>query len=176
MPTIITHAVAAWAGGRSILKSIPEKLLLTGVLCSMLPDADVIGFSFGISYDSMWGHRGITHSFFFAVMLAALTAPFFRNIKWKAFLFIFLATVSHPVLDAFTNGGRGVAFFAPFSAERYFFPWTPIKVSPLGASRFFSEYGLSVLWSEIRWVWAPFLLLMQLTEYIRKSRTDSKHN
>lgn len=168
MPTIITHAVAAWATGKAAFKSLPRPLVITGIVCSMIPDADVIGFSLGISYDSMWGHRGFTHSFFFAAMLAAFISPFFGETKWKAFWFIFLATASHAVLDAFTNGGRGVAFFAPFSDERYFFPWTPIKVSPIGASRFLSEYGLRVLASEIKWVWIPFVIVMLLSVYLRK--------
>ena len=49
------------------------------------------------------------------------------------FAFLFLCTMSHALLDALTDGGLGVAFFSPFSNERYFFPWTPIRVS-----RFFS--------------------------------------
>jgi hypothetical protein len=28
-------------------------------------------------------------------------------------------------------------------------------VSPLGVSRFFSEWGLRVIQSELQWVWAP---------------------
>ena len=68
------------------------------------------------------------------------------------------ATASHGVLDAFTNGGRGVAFFAPFSSDRFFFPVTPIAVSPIGAA-FFSERGVSVLASEMLWVWVPLLIL-----------------
>ena len=34
---------------------------------SLLPDADVAGFSFGIPYSSQFGHRGATHSIAFAV-------------------------------------------------------------------------------------------------------------
>ena len=33
----------------------------------MLPDLDVIGFFFGVRYDDMLGHRGITHSLAFAM-------------------------------------------------------------------------------------------------------------
>src|SRR6267378_8050335 len=44
--------------------------------------------------------------------------------------FFFLATASHGLLDAMTNGGLGVAFFAPFCDTRYFLPWQPIVVSP----------------------------------------------
>jgi hypothetical protein len=31
-------------------------------------------------------------------------------------------TASHGMLDAMTDGGLGVAFFAPFDNARYFFP------------------------------------------------------
>ena len=68
-------------------------------------------------------------------------------------------TASHGFLDAFTNGGLGVAFFSPFDPTRYFFPWTPIEVSPIGAVRFFSQRGLLVIISELRWVWLPSLAL-----------------
>jgi inner membrane protein len=56
-----------------------------------------------------------------------------------------------------TTGGLGVAFFSPFSNTRYFFPWRPIAVSPIGA-RFFSPRGFAVLLSEALWVWTPMLV------------------
>ena len=67
----------------------------------------------------------------------------------------FLVTASHGVLDALTDGGLGIAFFAPFDNSRYFFPWTPIKVSPIGISEFFTAYGMKVLVSELVWVGIP---------------------
>ena len=56
-------------------------------------------------------------------------------------LSLFMATASHGVLDAMTDGGSGVAFLAPFDDTRYFLPWRPIPVSPIGVSRFFSGAG-----------------------------------
>ena len=73
------------------------------------------------------------------------------------FAFLFVCTMSHGVLDAMTNGGLGVAFFAPFHNERYFFPWTPIRVSPIGVG-FFSARGLATLRSELLWVWGPCVI------------------
>lgn len=58
-------------------------------------------------------------------------------------------------LDAFTNGGLGIAFLWPFSGERFFAPIHPVEVSPLGLSRFLSSKGVAVLWSEILWIWSP---------------------
>jgi inner membrane protein len=74
----------------------------------------------------MLGHRGFTHSFPFAALLAALfTFTFFRNNEsgfWVIFIFfLFFSTLSHTLLDMLTNGGLGMALFAPFSNERYFF-------------------------------------------------------
>jgi inner membrane protein len=62
---------------------------------------------------------------------------------------------SHGVLDACTNGGLGIAFFAPFSNARYFFPGRPLEVSPLSVSRFLTADGLAIFANEMQWVWAP---------------------
>jgi inner membrane protein len=67
-----------------------------------------------------------------------------------------------------TDGGLGVAFFAPFSNTRYFLPWTPIRVSPIGVSRFFTERALVVLKSEFVWIWIPAMLLALVGWGLRK--------
>jgi len=172
MPTIMSHALAAFAGGK--LFGINGRwILLAGMLSAMLPDADVLGFNMGISYGSMWGHRGFTHSIPFAFIWAALLTLLFTKssgIHWsKIFLFLFLATASHGLLDAMTTGGKGVAFFAPFSAERYFLPFKVIKVSPLGIRNFFSEWGLRVLKSEAFWIGIPSIIaIIGVTIWKRK--------
>jgi inner membrane protein len=74
-------------------------------------------------------------------------------------LYLFLAMASHGLLDALTNGGLGIALFAPFDNSRYFFPVTPIQVSPIGIRSFLRDRGFSVLASEVPWVWLPSLLL-----------------
>jgi inner membrane protein len=68
----------------------------------------------------------------------------------------------------FTNGGRGVALFAPFSAERFFFPWRPIEVSPIGLD-FFSERGFGVISSEIIWIWIPSAIIFLFAWLVRRS-------
>ncbi|HEX5229501.1 MAG TPA: metal-dependent hydrolase, partial [Bryobacteraceae bacterium] len=107
----------------------------------------------------LFGHRGITHSLLFALLLAGTITLLLRHKDlrghWGVFLALFAATASHGFLDAFTNGGLGVAFWAPFDRARYFFPWRPILVSPIGLGPFFTRRGLTVLLSEMRWVWMP---------------------
>lgn len=148
-----------------------RNLIIAGAICSVIPDLDVIGFRFGVRYDAMLGHRGLTHSILFAAALgASLTFTLFNNVevsRCTIFLFLFLSTLSHPVLDAMTNGGLGVALLAPFTNERYFLPWRPIEVSPIGISRFFSARGLEVLLSELRCVWLPASLLFLVGQMVR---------
>lgn len=147
-------------------------MVLLAVVCSILPDADVIAFKFGIPYESMWGHRGITHSFFFAAILSSLLAYFFSKTKrefWALNAFLFLATSSHTLLDACTTGGLGVALFAPFDNSRYFLPWQVIKVSPLSLSSFFSSWGIKVLMSEFIWIGIPFLLSTLVLKLFKKT-------
>jgi inner membrane protein len=118
---------------------------------SFLPDADVIGFSLGIRYADEWGHRGATHSLVFAVLLGAaigVVAPLFRHPAMRTGVTAVLVLASHPLLDTLTNGGLGCALFWPFDLTRYFAPWTPIPVSPIGLG-YLSPYGMFVAVVEI---------------------------
>ncbi|MBH1852208.1 metal-dependent hydrolase [Stenotrophomonas maltophilia] len=69
-------------------------------------------------------------------------------------VFVFICAASHPLLDAMTSGGLGVALAWPWSEQRFFAPWRPIRVSPF-APQFFSARGIATLLSELRWVWLP---------------------
>lgn len=163
MPTIFTHAIVplaiAVAAGPS---RISPKLALAGAALAVLPDADVAAFRLGIDYADPWGHRGATHSLVFAALgAAALTLLWKEARSLTAFLFLTIAMASHGLLDTLTDGGLGAALFWPFDNARIFAPATPIRVSPIGAG-FFSTRGLETLWSELRWIWAPTLLIAGL--------------
>lgn len=175
MCTVITHPAVPIA--LSVLlppDTASPSLLIAGSACSVIPDLDVIGFSFGIKYSDMLGHRGLTHSISFAAGLAAVTSLTVFHDSHDSqpviFLFLFLSTLSHPMLDALTNGGLGVGFFAPFSKKRYFFPYRPIKVSPIGLIGFLSPRGFDVLLSELRWVWLPSSLFFALGHLLKRIR------
>ncbi|AKK68880.1 hydrolase [Xanthomonas translucens pv. undulosa] len=70
---------------------------------------------------------------------------------------MFVCTVSHPLLDARTCGGLGVALAWPWSEQRWCAPWRPIRVSPF-ANGLLGARGMATLWSEVRWVWLPLAL------------------
>lgn len=111
---------------------------------SFLPDADVVGFAMGVRYADEWGHRGATHSLVFAVAVGAIigaAGPLVRRPVMQTGALAALVLASHPILDTLTDGGLGCALFWPFDLTRYFAPWNPIPVSPIGLG-FFSPYGM----------------------------------
>jgi inner membrane protein len=159
MPTALTHALAGLGVG-ALLAPGPMSWpyhALTPVL-GLLPDVDAAAFPLGIPYDARFGHRGFCHSLLFALLsagLAALATSGALGVPWWRLWACFFAVIGlHPVLDALTDGGLGVALFSPFDDRRYFFPWRPIRVSPIGWA-VFSRQGREALVSEVLWVWAP---------------------
>jgi len=186
MASAFSHAIAAvaiakisrvakWPGD---LEKVSTKFWLIAIFCAVIPDIDAIGFWMGVPYDSMWGHRGITHSLFFAALLSAtMIWLFYKQEKifsrpwFMLFLVFFIAAASHGFLDAMTDRGKGVAFFAPFYNERYFFPFRPIRTSPISITRFFSAHGWEVIKNEFVWIWIPSFILMALASFIKKLRT-----
>lgn len=174
MPTIFTHAVVPLALGAGLGGNrISRRLVLAGMAAAILPDLDVIAFQLGVPYGSEFGHRGFSHSLLVAALVALAGAAAHRVLKTgflAAFLFLFATGASHGMLDAFTNGGSGIAFLWPFSTERYFAPVTPIEVSPIGLSRFLTQRGVAVLASEFLWVWLPCAALALAMVGIRRLR------
>jgi inner membrane protein len=59
-----------------------------------------------------------------------------------------LVLASHGLLDTLTDGGLGVALLWPFTTRRWFAPWRPLPVAPIGA-RLFAPVGLHVLLVEL---------------------------
>ncbi|NLX13538.1 MAG: metal-dependent hydrolase [Phycisphaerales bacterium] len=175
MASTVTHVLVGVVSGRELFrKKMPVRFWVLCAISPILVDADTIGLRLGVPYEHFFGHRGFSHSLIFAVFLSlAIVLIFFRDHKvctrswWGLFGFFTLLTASHGLLDALTSGGLGVALFSPFDSNRYFAPWTPIIVAPIGFANFFSEWGLAVLLSEARWVWLPMSLFFLLMRGIR---------
>lgn len=140
MATVFTHSIV----GAATLYCAPQKYHSTrnyiiAAFLAACSDFDVITFRLGIPYDSLLGHRGLSHSLLIAIILgicgtflASRTTPNEKTSFWGLAGIMSVAGLSHGILDAFTNGGHGVAFFSPFTTGRYFFPVTPIKVCSIG--------------------------------------------
>ena len=176
MASALTHAFAAVALTRTLSPRKRDRRFWTlAVMSAILPDADVVGFAFGIEYGDLLGHRGLSHSLFFAALWSLLVVSCeyrklmrFSRHWWSLVSLFFLVTVSHGILDAMTNGGLGVAFFAPFDTARYFFPWRPVRVSPVGVGQFFSGQGAAIMASEIEYVWLPLAVLWTSVGVLRR--------
>jgi inner membrane protein len=171
----LSHVFVGIALGRIYrARPMPWRFWVLSGLCAVLPDADVVGFAVGVDYDDLLGHRGLSHSVCFAFVLGGgVVCGAFRDLArfstawWSLVLYFTVVTVSHGVLDALTDGGLGVAFFAPFDTTRYFLPWRPVRVSPISVSAFFSLRGLSILYSELLYIWLPTGLLLGLCTLVR---------
>ena len=167
MPTGLTHGLVAIAGGKICFAAkLPKRFWVLAVICSAIPDLDTIGLQLGIPYKHFLGHRGFFHSLTFALILSLLVVVLgFRSAKvfskrwWSLCAFFFFVTGSHGVLDAMTDGGLGIGLFAPFDNTRYFLPFRPLVVAPIGPGVLFTDWGLRwilrVLKSEILWIWIP---------------------
>jgi inner membrane protein len=180
LASVISHPIPAVLANMAC-KNISRKqsLLSYSILLTIMPDFDVLAFALGIPYEHMLGHRGFTHSIIFAVLVSLFIAKYllkYQGIEFKkGFFILFFSCISHGIFDAFTNGGYGVGFFIPFTADRYFFPITPIEVSPIGIRNFFSYRGLQVFVSELKVIWFPssiIYLSLLLFKKVKKKRLD----
>lgn len=125
---------------------------------SFLPDTDVVGFLLGVRYGDQWGHRGATHSIVFSLAVGVVVGMAARTAGKRPLrtgVAASLIVLSHALLDTLTDGGLGCALFWPFDLTRYFAPWTPIPVSPIGLG-ILSQYGFYVMAVELL-LFAPLI-------------------
>ena len=171
MASLFGHGLVAFTLAKVIDPKGVKVLVLLAIISTIIPDADVIAFKFGIAYEHPLGHRGFTHSILFALIWAGALA-FWLGKKHKLiyFLVLFLSTVSHGLLDAMTTGGKGVGFFIPFDNSRYFLPWGVIEVSPIGIKEFFSVWGVQVIVSELKYIVVPCVIVLITLALVKRRK------
>jgi inner membrane protein len=184
MAIFITHGVFA----SSLLflwrkKEVRVRLFLLIFLASVLPDIDLL-FP---NANRVFSHRGITHSFFFALMTGALfSAILLSEIKnffeiMLLFLIFFLTSCSHILLDLMTDAPLGVCYLCPFSEERIFFPFKPFNSYSGGLSTGLTSRGVGNIWRfivpEMIYVWIPSIIFFSFALFIeRKTSPQKKSN
>src|SRR5258706_2087692 len=136
MASAITHFIvgAAFAlpalDSRSIRGVMPRWLIpVSSGLLAVAPDFDTFAMRMlHVPYRSFFGHRGFFHSPFFLILFSAMLAAVAARrhsrsaAAWLALMWAGCA-ITHPLLDALTDGGAGVMLLFPLSVERPFFPW-----------------------------------------------------
>lgn len=109
--THMTFGMGCWIG-YATLRGIPLQPLTLGLVMigSLLPDIDHPKSKFGrlvpfLSYpiSAMFGHRGITHSFF--AIIAASVVMYLYGAKMWFVSPLAIGYVSHLIGDVFTNSG-----------------------------------------------------------------------
>lgn len=158
--------VGSWAARVAPLSDARARdTLMLGTL-ALLPDLDVMAFVLRVPYAAPFGHRGASHSLAVALLVglaAALLSRAFGANASRTGVIATLVVASHGLLDALTDGGLGAALLWPFSDRRFFGPWRPLPVAPIGA-RFWSTRGLAVAATELAW----FLPLLVWTVWPRR--------
>jgi inner membrane protein len=135
----VTAVMPAWA--------VP----VTAGLLAVAPDLDTyLMRALDLRYGTLFSHRGFFHSALFLIAFSFALAALAAGRCWQIGFVWSICALTHPLLDMLTDGGSGVMLLFPFSDQRLFFGWRPIRVSPLGIARFFSRAG-EILTSE-----APF--------------------
>ena len=118
----LTQIVLGASVGEAVLgKKVGNKAILWGAIAGTLPDLDVLLRYFTDEISSTQMHRGFSHSFVFAVLIAPLLGWIAKKIhsnlvdvSFKDWTKLFFwTTVTHPLLDAHTTWGT--QFFWPFN-------------------------------------------------------------
>ena len=154
MASAITHFFVAASLALPAMKSEPVRRVLTwwavpvtAGLMAVAPDLDTpLMRGFDLPRRSLFSHRGFFHSALFLTVFSGCLAAFVaRRHPWSsaAWLTVLWAgsAITHPLLDMLTDGGGGVMLLYPLTSERLFFPWRPIRVSPLSIWAFFRRAG-----------------------------------
>lgn len=170
MPSWLAHIPAA-VGVAAVAapERVTRRFWLTAAFCGILPDFDYLGAPFGIRgySDVFGGHRGITHGIPFAIVVGSILAwavsrdARSTRLRLRIALAVTLALLTHGILDAMTDVGPRIAFFSPFSAERFTFPWHPIEVKTVRGGPELRR-AFAILWNEFAWGGLPGLLLLWL--------------
>jgi inner membrane protein len=121
-------------------------------LLAMLPDADVLLVALG--------HRGASHSLFFAVAVGVLVGLIARHLGARGVrtaIVAAIAVASHGLLDAVGEGGRGIPLLWPFCEQRFMSPWRVLPDAPRGLE-FLS-------WSGVVNITVEFIFFLPFTAY-----------
>ncbi len=119
---------------------------------ALLPDIDFVGpLVFNVDNESIFGHRGATHSLAFAVVIGLVVsaaAPLLDVPRITAGVVAACVVASHALLDGLTEtGGAGVALLWPFVDGRISSPWRPLPIAPIGPELLTTQ-GLALLVAE----------------------------
>ena len=155
----IGHLAVGMAAGRrvAVRREDAVRWMVWFAAVSLVADADFGLVALGVPKDSIWGHRGVSHSLLLAAAAGLVSAWVARRwgqkpLSWGTMGFA--VYTSHLVFDCLNVGSLGVPWFWPVSWTNYTIPWAPIP-SVRTASEFLTPAGVPVLAAEVV-LFAPF--------------------
>ncbi|HEX8839302.1 MAG TPA: metal-dependent hydrolase [Sphingomicrobium sp.] len=167
MPMTTTHALlpiaVAVAAAR---RPLPWRLVIAAAIAAAAPDVDgLFKRLLAVPPHSIYGHRGVTHSLFAALVAGLVAAALHQILRVRALtagLVVGAAMASHGILDMMTDGGQGVAYFWPFSSTRWFADWRWIHSTPVHRAQLFRDVQVRLgleLWQLIIPMFAVSLVI-----------------
>jgi inner membrane protein len=144
MPLSITHALVPVAAAIALSRPpVYWRLVAFAAVAAMAPDLDAIGNPlFGLQANSIYSHRGFTHSLFVAIAAGLIAATLHRRLRVRpltAGAVVGGAMASHGLLDMMTDTGSPVAILWPLSSARLYADWRPIHGGELELSRWTTQ-------------------------------------
>jgi len=119
MDSVTQVALGAAVGEAVMQNKVGRKAALWGAICGTLPDLDVL-IPFGDPVSDFTFHRAESHSFFYMTLATPLIVwlitrihPQAKEYRWRWGLLVWLALITHALLDSFTV--YGTQMFLPFS-------------------------------------------------------------
>ena len=147
--------------------SNPRVAILTFAGLALVPDLDLVTSAFGVPDNTPLAHRGITHSFPFALAVALLVGASIgdRGRGILAGLLTFGALASHGFLDSMSQLGNGPMLFWPLTTQSYEFLWRPIP-GVLTAADYLTRQAIPTLVIELL-LFLPFVVFAAVTFFPR---------
>lgn len=148
--------------------SNPRITIATFAALAVAPDLDLVTGAFGVPPNTPVSHRGITHSFTFAVALGLLVGVWAR--RWGRGLLTGGVTLgalaSHGFLDAMSQLGNGPMLLWPFTTQSYEFIWRPIP-GVLNSTHYLTLQAVPTLVTETL-IFLPLILFALFTLFPRR--------
>lgn len=146
------------------LKSLGQEYIILAGVMAFIPDFDVfLGFFRSIRRSKLLSHKGVSHSFFAALIVSAPVALIFSLITGASFFLVwliaFLFYSLHVILDGLA--ASKIPLFYPFSKKRFRF-FIDRAINPLLAL----ISGILIIFYMIIYFVSPGIYYSDLTNYL----------
>lgn len=139
MSTLVGHALVATVisttAGASCERRSCRLLTLSAIITAVLPDFDVLVY-LALKPMDMVAHRGLSHTILFSLISSSImTILMSRAIRMRIgrlWFVLFLAAISHLLLDYLMGAGHPIEFLAPFYNHGYLLPFRLLPVAYYG--------------------------------------------